>query len=289
MMTIHELAKVSGISIRTLHYYDKIDLLKPYAVEDNGYRKYDETSLRRLQQILFYKEMDLPLKKIKEMMNQPLFDQKTAIKDQVDYLVAKRNRLTKIIEQMEEVLAGNEVIDFTIFEHNELEEVIRGRIMQLEDYYQKSLIEQYGSIDAYIKRMLKNKERIKESAIKYYGSFEHYIEYLRHAPFPEKGMGELQRKLDGIVKQLAAYKQETVSNPEVQALVEGWKEAFIAICEHQGQKEDFTTTFQRIYQSYMNSKEIIRLLDELHGEGATVFIGKAMEYNDKNDKTMQGY
>lgn len=288
MMTIHELAKVSGISVRTLHYYDKIDLLKPCTVGDNGYRKYDEGSLRRLQQILFYKEMDLPLKRIKEMMNQPQFDQKAAIKDQKDYLVAKRNRLTKIIEQMEEVLAGNEVVDFTIFEHNELEEVIRGRIMQLDEYYQQSLIEQYGSIDAYIKRMLKNKEQIKESAIKYYGSFEHYIEHLRQAPLPEKGMGELQRRLDGIVKQLAAHKNDAVSNPEVQALVEDWKIAFNTICEHQGQKEDFTATFQRIYQSYMNSKEIIRLLDELHGDGATVFIGKAMEYNDKKEETMQG-
>ena len=57
-MTIHELANFTGISIKTLHYYDKIDLLKPYCIAPNVYRQYNEDSLKRLQQIMFYKEMD---------------------------------------------------------------------------------------------------------------------------------------------------------------------------------------------------------------------------------------
>jgi DNA-binding transcriptional MerR regulator len=90
MMTIHELANFSGISVRMLHYYDRIDLLKPCCVEQNGYRKYNEGSIRRLQQIMFYKEIDIPLKKIKDIMNQPGFDQRAAIRDQKDILIAKR-------------------------------------------------------------------------------------------------------------------------------------------------------------------------------------------------------
>ncbi|WP_019849088.1 MerR family transcriptional regulator [Desulfitobacterium sp. PCE1] len=277
MMTIHELANYSGISVRTLHYYDKIDLLKPCCIEQNGYRKYNDDSLRRLQQIMFYKEMDLPLKKIKDIMNQSSFDQKTAIKDQKDFLVAKRNRLNKLIEQMEQILEGDNTMDFKVFEHNELEEVFRSRIMQLDEYYQQSLISQYGSIEACIESMMKNEAKIKESAVKHYGSIDKYIESLKKEPLPEKGMGKLQLKLDGIVKQITAHKGRDVSNPEIQKLVDEWKETFKEISE----KDDISEAFRRIYHAYMNSREVIEMMDEIYGNGSIVFVGKAMEYNDK--------
>lgn len=278
MMTIHELANFSGISIRALHYYDKIDLLKPCCIEQNGYRKYNEDSLRRLQQIMFYKEMDLPLKKIKDIMNQPGFDQKAAIRDQKDLLTAKRNRLAKLIELMERILEGDNTMDFSVFEHNELEEVFRSRIMQLDADYQKALIEQYGSIEACIENMMKNETKIKESATKYYGSFDKYIESLRQAPLPKEGMGILQLELDNIVKQIATYKGEEVSNSEVQNLVDEWKKT----AQKLFQMDDISEIFRGIYHSYMNSKEVIKVMDEIYGDGSIAFVGKAMEYNDIN-------
>lgn len=278
MMTIRELATYTGISVRTLHYYDKIDLLKPCCTEQNRYRKYNEDSLRRLQQIMFYKEMDLPLKKIKQIMSQPLFDQKLAIKDQKDFLTAKRNRLTKMIEQLENVIAGNDLLDFTVFEHNELKEVFTSRIMQLDTDYRQTLINQYGSIEAFIARLMKNEASIIASAEKYYGSLDNYIESLKQAPFPKKGMGKLQLKLDGIVKQIAACNGKEISHPEVQKLVNDWKETFTKISE----LDDISEIFRRIYQSYMNNQEIIKLMDEMYGDGSIVFVGKAMEYHDLN-------
>jgi len=285
MMTIHELADFSGISVRTLHYYDKIDLLKPYCVEQNGYRKYDEDSLRRLQQIMFYKEMDLPLKEIRNILNHPCFDQKEAIQDQKDLLTAKRNRLTKLIEQMACILKGDNAMDFTIFEHNELEEVYRSRIMQLEAEYQQELINIYGSIDAFIERAMKNKAHIEDSAIKHYGSVDKYIESLKQAPFPKEGMGKLQLKLDGIVKKLADCKGEEVSNAGVQKLVDEWKETFKLMLEKYDLLEKFPQQFQQIYHTYMDGIEIKKYLDEMYGEGSIAFVGRAMEYNDKADNT----
>lgn len=276
MMTIHELADFSGISVRMLHYYDRIDLLKPYCVEQNGYRKYNEDSLRRLQQIMFYKEMDIPLKKIKDIMNQPGFDQRTAIRDQKDMLTAKRNRLTRLIEQMDKILEGDNIMDFSIFEHNELEEVFRSRIMQLDEDYQQILLDEYGSLDAFIEEMMKNEARIKESAQKYYGSLDKYIESLRQAPLPKEGMGKLHRQLDGIVKQIASFKDGDVSKPEVQKLVKEWKQTAHKLFE----MDDITEVFRQIYHGYMESKEVIKIMDEKYGEGSTVFVGKAMQYND---------
>lgn len=275
-MTIHELANFSGVSIRTLHYYDKFDLLKPCCIEPNGYRKYNEDSLKRLQQIMFYKEMDLPLKKIRDIMNQPDFDEKAAIRDQKDLLIAKRNRLTKLIEQMEEILKGNDTMDFSVFEHNELKEVYESRIKQLDAEYQQTLINQYGSLEAFMDRMLQNEASIKKSAEKYYGSMENYIESLKKAPLPKEGMGKLQLRLDNIVKQIADYKAEEVSNPVVQKLVDEWKETARLLFE----MDDITEVYRQIYHGYMNSKEIIKIMDEMYGEGSCVFVGRAMEYHD---------
>ena len=275
-MTIRELANISGISIRTLHYYDKIDLLKPCRIEQNGYRQYNEESLKRLQQIMFYKEMDLPLLKIKNILSQPDFNQKEAIGDQMDLLIAKRNRLTKMIEMMEQILKGNNTMDFSVFEHNELKEVFTNRIMQLGEEYRQALVDEYGSIDACIEELIKNEAKIKVSAVKQYGSVAKYIDALKKAPLPTENRGKLQLKLDGLVKQIAACKGEDVSDPKVQKLVNQWKETAKEIFE----MDEYLDMFRRIYSGYMNNTEVIKVMDEMYGSGAITFVGKAMECND---------
>ena len=68
MMTVHEVSRLTGVSIRTLHYYDKIGLLHPAAMTDAGYRLYDDTAMERLQQILLFRELEFPLKEIKRLI-----------------------------------------------------------------------------------------------------------------------------------------------------------------------------------------------------------------------------
>lgn len=74
MMTVHEVSKLAGVSIRTLQYYDKIGLLHPTGYTDAGYRLYDDADLERLQQILLFRELEFPLKDIKAIINSPDFD-----------------------------------------------------------------------------------------------------------------------------------------------------------------------------------------------------------------------
>ena len=76
MMTVHEVSKLTGVSIRTLQYYDKIGLLKPSAYSEAGYRLYDDTSLEKLQQILLFRELQFPLGEIKDIINSPAFDRR---------------------------------------------------------------------------------------------------------------------------------------------------------------------------------------------------------------------
>jgi len=98
MRRIKRVSDLTGISVRTLHYYDEIGLLKPSKFTDSGYRLYDDEALQTLQQILFFKELDLPLKEIKEIMDNPNFDKSQALESHKRLLILKRNRLNNLIE-----------------------------------------------------------------------------------------------------------------------------------------------------------------------------------------------
>ena len=82
MRTVKQVSELTGISIRTLHYYDEIGLFKPSEVTESGYRLYDESALEVLQQILFFKELDFTLREIKVIMENPQFDKKAAFEKQ---------------------------------------------------------------------------------------------------------------------------------------------------------------------------------------------------------------
>ncbi len=97
MRTVKRVSDFTGISARTLHYYDEIGLLKPSKFTDAGYRLYDDEALQTLQQILFFKELDLPLKEIKEIMDNPNFDKSHALESHKRLLILKRNRLKNLI------------------------------------------------------------------------------------------------------------------------------------------------------------------------------------------------
>ena len=97
MKSVKEVSQLSGVSVRTLHYYDEIDLLKPSVVAENGYRYYNRDAVVRLQEILLYRELDFPLKKIKEIVGQPGYDKVQALRDQIKLLELKRSRLEAVI------------------------------------------------------------------------------------------------------------------------------------------------------------------------------------------------
>ena len=97
MMTVNEVSKLTGVSIRTLQYYDTIGLLKPIEYTESGYRLYDDTSLERLQQILLFKELEFPLKEIKKIIEVPNFDRNKALEQQIELLTMKKEHLENLI------------------------------------------------------------------------------------------------------------------------------------------------------------------------------------------------
>lgn len=98
MMTVNEVSKITGVSIRALHHYDNIGLLPATEVTDAGYRLYDDTALERLQYILLFKELEFSLREIKDILDSPNFDRSKALEQQIHLLELKKEHLQNLID-----------------------------------------------------------------------------------------------------------------------------------------------------------------------------------------------
>lgn len=106
--TIKKLAQLSGVTVRTLRYYDQIGLLKPARINSSGYRIYGEAEVDRLQHILFYRELEVPLESIQVILDDPSFDKTTALQSHYTKLQQKRDRLDTILATIEKTIAYQE-------------------------------------------------------------------------------------------------------------------------------------------------------------------------------------
>lgn len=104
--TVKQLSDLAGVSRRTLHFYDQIGLLKPEMVQGNGYRVYGRQALLRLQQILFYKELDFSLEDIGRMLDQPDFDLLPALEQHRRLLLGRQRRLDRLVQTVEKTIAA---------------------------------------------------------------------------------------------------------------------------------------------------------------------------------------
>ncbi|MDO5441854.1 MAG: MerR family transcriptional regulator, partial [Bacillota bacterium] len=148
MMTVNEVSKLTGISVRTLHYYDEIGLLHPASVLDTGYRLYDDENLKRLQQIMLFRELEFPLKEIKKIIDNPDFDTARALENQIELLSLRREHLDNLIQHAKEMQKKEESkMDFKAFDKSKLEE------------YSKRAKEQWGDTAAYKEYEEKAKDR----------------------------------------------------------------------------------------------------------------------------------
>lgn len=154
-MQIKEFAKLTGVTVRALHYYDEIGLLKPSSVdEQNGYRFYDENCLEQMQEILFYRELDFPLKEIRMILSSPEYDKNMALKGQKRLLMLKKERLERLISALDDAMKG-EKITMNAFDNTEFE-------AQREKYAAEAK-EKWGETAAYKEFAAKNHTREQQN------------------------------------------------------------------------------------------------------------------------------
>ena len=123
MMTVKEVSNLTGVSIRTLQYYDKIGLLHPAHRTRAGYRLYDDAALERLQQILLFRELEFSLEDIRKILKNPEFDREKALEQQITLLTLKKQHLEKLIALAEKIrTTGGNVMDFNAFDTQKIRE-----------------------------------------------------------------------------------------------------------------------------------------------------------------------
>ncbi len=146
MMTVHEVSRLSGVTIRALQYYDRIGLLHPTAVTEAGYRLYDNAALLMLQQILLFRELEFPLGDIKNILYDSNFDRDRALEQQIRLLKLKRERLDRIIDLAQRQRdKGGETMDFSAFDSERIERYAKeakaqwGETKEYREFEQKKL------------------------------------------------------------------------------------------------------------------------------------------------------
>ncbi|MCI9405652.1 MAG: MerR family transcriptional regulator [Oscillospiraceae bacterium] len=145
MKTVNEVSRLTGVSVRTLHHYDAIGLLKPAAVTEAGYRLYDDAALLRLQQILLFRELEFPLQEIKGILESPNFDRNRALEQQITLLTLKKEHMENLIDLARGIqLIGVNKMDFTAFDTSKIDayaaeaKASYGQTAEYQEFLQKS-------------------------------------------------------------------------------------------------------------------------------------------------------
>lgn len=238
-MKVKEVAELVGISVRTLHHYDEIGLLSPAKTSESGYRLYTDQDLERLQQILFLKELDFPLKKIKEILNRPSFDRLEALQLQKKMLLEKRLKLDQIIVTIEKSIkhakgeiqmSNKEKFTGFDFSHNPYEQEAR---------------ERWGD------------EAVNQSNAK--------LGKLSKAE--QEALGE---QMNDIYRTLASLKEKSPSSPEAQEAIKEWYDLLNNnFCSYTPE------AFKGLGLMYVADERFTKNIDQF-GEGLAQFMSEAM-------------
>ncbi|MCM1128137.1 MAG: MerR family transcriptional regulator [Lachnospiraceae bacterium] len=237
MMTVHEVGKLAGVSIRTLQYYDKIGLLHPAGYTVAGYRLYDDTDLERLQHILLFRELEFPLKDIKAIINSPNFDRGKALEQQIELLRLKKEHIENLMNFALGIkLLGVKHMDFKAFDRSKLDE------------YSRQAKELYGDTPEYKEVQEKMKNRSKE----------------------EDDL--LADRFMLLFKEAGEIKAADPSSPEAQGIVkkiQGFITENLYTCSDK--------ILSGLGKMYSGGGDFTRNIDEYGGEGTAEFLDKAIQ------------
>ncbi|MBE6022566.1 MAG: MerR family transcriptional regulator [Cellulosilyticum sp.] len=237
MLTVNEVSKLTGVSIRTLHYYDEIGLLQPTTVTQAGYRLYDDLELERLQQILLFRELEFSLKEISEIINSKNFEREKAIDQQIELLTLKKEHIEDLILLAKKMKKeGTYIMEFKAFDTSKI------------DDYTKRAKEQWGNTNAYKEFEEKNKKRSK------------------------KDFSYINEGLMSLFREFGTMMEEEVESEKVQHQVEKLQ---TYITEHY--YTCTTEILAGLGQMYSSGGEFTKNIDTVGGEGCSQFTARAIE------------
>lgn len=284
MMTVKQVSALTGVSVRTLQFYDEIGLLKPTKLTAAGYRLYDEQALAALRQILFFKELDFPLKEIKAILADPQFEETEAYVKQRELLRLKRDRLNNLLELLDRLIEGKDTMDFKAFDLSEY----FAMLAEFKTTHTEEIVKQLGSMEAFeemLAELQSGEDLLAAQAAQQYGSAEAFKDamqnsltrFLEQGPaFTQEEAAALAQETEALTRRLTADLGKDPASPEVQDAVH----ALVAACEQANRQsgadmgENYWRTMAELYRSNPVYREGN---DQKYGAGASCFISRAIE------------
>lgn len=276
MRTVKELSQLTGISIRTLHYYDEIGLLAPTSKSKAGYRLYDNHALETLQQILFFREFDIPLKEIKTIITNPDFDKIQILQMQRNMLESKKKRIQRLIDSIDNILKGENQMNFEVFTKIELGELCQTTIDRMPEFMRESIIKEFGSIEQwrkhYIERCSKtDMQQGYKKVIEWYGDKDSALKAMNCPPSREVGVA-FAKKIEAIEAKLYEKKEYPIDSDEIKQLVEEY--GFIM---KEFSQVKYESGLMLSIASNYREEQIRQRIDEKYNAGTADYFASAIE------------
>lgn len=276
MKTVKEVSEITGLSVRTLRYYDEIGLLKPAGLTESGYRLYDETALEKLREIMFFRELEIPLADIKEIMERPDRDIKQALSLQKSLLEQKRNRLNGMIELIGDEMEHAGTMNFKAFDDDDIDKIMNHSLELQGKESITAIIREFGSVEAYRDFFAENMKNEKMSGhfMKMYGSKNKAVEASLKSTGDRGEHKKLQDENDRIYRQFARAMEsddEALAMEAVRMLSENYKSMF--------RMDNARYLLLKVAEDYLEEKkvpELIEATEKKYGQGITEYIGRAI-------------
>ncbi len=276
MRTVKEVSNLTGISVRTLHYYDEIGLLKPTGKSEAGYRLYDDKALETLQQVLFFREFDIPLKEIKAIMANPALDKNQILQMQRKMLTAKKERMERLIASIDRILKGDNKMDFAIFDRKEIEEMFRQTYERMPEKMRQLAVDEFGGVEEWKKHYMdvvssEDMQKKYAKVVEWYGGKGAY-QAASARPLGRDVAESYGRRIEAVIEKLAGKKNCSPDSFEVKELIGEY--GFVMKQLTQVKEESGMMKYLAWFQ---NSEPTKSKIDKRHGEGTAEFIAQAIE------------
>lgn len=276
MRTVKEISDITGISVRTLHYYDEIGLLKPTDKSEAGYRLYDDKALETLQQILFFREFDISLRDIKAVMDDPALEKNKILQMQQKMLMAKKERLECLIASIDDILKGENRMDFAVFSKTEIEEMFQTMLEHMPNDLKELSIKEFGGVEQWRSHYIKvlSREDIQKSCAKvveWYGGNDSFLSAV-NTPISKEIAESYGRRIDAVLQKLIAKKECDVNSFEVREVIGEF--GFVMKQFTQVKNEDGIMLAQA---QYYRDEKYRPTIDAQYGAGASEFFVQAIE------------
>ena len=275
MKTVKDVSEITGVSIRTLRYYDEIGLLNPTELTKAGYRLYDNKALEKLQEIMFFRELEIPLTDIKKIMDNPNYDKEQALLTQKSLLEQKRNRLNGIIELITDVMKGVNTMSFEAFSNEEVQKMVNHT---LECMSKESLAEQaqkYGSMEKYKEHLVAGfaNEQAVADLLKWYGSRGKAMEAVMQSTGSGEEIKQEQDENAGIYKQFMAAKEAgnmDMAHSAVEMLAENYKMMYAL--------DNARNILLDLAKEYLQGEKLAEATDSRFGKDCAEYVAHAIQH-----------